>query len=155
MKEKIKLHISEKIATWLKQYDGKEKSVIDLYSDYIADTPPDDNFNIRGNIIKVWHDDFFGVLYIEIADKLSSEYLELCSYVSEHFSEFTPYRYINFDDENKVITLCSIIGVNDKEYTREFFRKMWEDSIDFLDSFEIIMEDDEKTTGGVDNEWKY
>ncbi len=152
MKEKIKLHISEKIATWLEQYEGKEKSVIDLYSDYIADTPPDENFNICGNIIKVWHDDFFGVLYIEIADKLSSEYIEFSSYISEHFSEITPHRYINFDDENKVITLCSIISVNDKEYTREFFRKMREDSNDFLDAFETILEDDDEITGGVDDE---
>lgn len=53
MKEKINLHISEKIATWLEQYKGKEKSVIDLYSNYIADTSPNDNFNIRGNSIKV------------------------------------------------------------------------------------------------------
>lgn len=152
MKEKINLNISEKIAAWLEQYEGKEKSVIDLYSDYIADTPPDENFNICGNIIKVWHDDFFGVLYIEIADKLSSEYLEFSSYISEHFSEFTPYRYINFDDENKVITLCSIIGVNDKEYTREIFKKMREDSDNFLDSFEIILENDDEVTGDVDDE---
>lgn len=152
MKEKINLHISEKIATWLEQYEGKEKSVIDLYSNYIADTSPNDNFNIRGNSIKVWNDDFFGVLYIEIADKLSSEYIEFSSYISEHFSEITPYRYINFDDENKVITLCSIISVNDKEYTREFFRKMREDSTDFLDAFKTILEDDDEITGGVDDE---
>ncbi len=152
MKEKINLHISEKIATWLEQYKGKEKSVIDLYSNYIADTSPNDNFNIRGNSIKVWNDDFFGVLYIEIADKLSSEYIEFSSYISEHFSEITPYRYINFDDENKVITLCSIISVNDKEYTREIFKKMIEDSDNFLDSFEIILENDDEVMGGVDDE---
>lgn len=94
----------------------------------------------------------FCVLYIEIAYKLSSEYIEFSSYISEHFSEITPYRYINFDDENKVITLCSIISVNDKEYTREFFRKMREDSTDFLDAFKTILEDDDEITGDVDDE---
>lgn len=127
---KIQIYICEKIEAWLEQYEGRDKSVIDLYLNCLADTPPDDKFNICGNTMKVWRDDFFSVVYIETLELESDD---ANAYITKHFSKNTPYRYVNFDDEKKIITYCAIVCVNDKEYTQDFFRKAMGNTSNSLD----------------------
>lgn len=136
-------------------------SVIDLYSNYLANTPPTVNFNINGNSVKVWHDDLFGVIYIEISDWLSLNINDTDSWISKYFSKKTPYRYIKLDTETKVVTYCSIIYVNDKDYIQETIKEYTDNISKFMNNSKLsenfetseMEKSAERINGGDNDEW--